>query len=52
VGVSFKFYLHLINCHVGIFDDVAPYLRREKRNEFHKDETFLAELSTHNESWN
>jgi hypothetical protein len=31
MGVSSKFRLHLMSYHVGIFDDVAPYLRRERR---------------------
>jgi hypothetical protein len=50
--VSSKFHLHLMSYHVGIFDDVAPYLRRERRNEFHGDETLLTQLPTRNESWN
>jgi hypothetical protein len=46
VGVSSKFYLHLMSCHVGILDDVASYLTRERRNEFHGNETLLARIST------
>jgi len=30
VGISSDFHLHLISCHIGVFDDVATFLRREK----------------------
>jgi hypothetical protein len=35
-----------------IFYDVTVYLRRERRNEFHLDETLLVRLPTLYESWN
>jgi len=31
VGVSSEFYLHLMNYHINVFDDVARFLRREKK---------------------
>jgi hypothetical protein len=41
--VSLEFYLYLLSWHiVSIFDDVATFLRRERRSEFHGDETFPA----------
>jgi hypothetical protein len=46
VRVSSEFYLHLISYHIRAFDDVATFLRREKRNKFRGDETLLAPLPT------
>jgi hypothetical protein len=42
VGVSSKFYLYLISYHISTFDDVATFLKRERRSEFYGDETLLA----------
>ena len=46
LGVSLELHLHLMNCHISIFDDVARFLRRERRSEFHGDETLLARIPT------
>jgi hypothetical protein len=42
IGVSPEFYLRLIECHISAFDDVATFSIRERRSEFHEDETLLA----------
>jgi len=42
VGASSEFYLHLVGCHLNIFNDMASFLRRERRSEFYEDETLLA----------
>jgi hypothetical protein len=44
VEVSLEFHLHLISCHIGAFDDVAMFLRKERRSEFYGDETRLPTL--------
>jgi hypothetical protein len=50
VGVSLEFHLYLMSCHVYILDDMTPYLRRERRNECHGDETLLVRIPTLYES--
>jgi hypothetical protein len=47
MGVSSEFHLHLMNCHISDFDDVARFLIRERRSE---DETLLARIPTLYES--
>ena len=50
MGVPRKFHLYLIECHIGVFDDMLTFLRRERRNEFHLDQTLLTRLATLYES--
>ena len=47
---QWKFHLHLMSCHISAFDDVARFLIRERRSEFHGDETLLARIPTLYES--
>jgi hypothetical protein len=32
VGVSLEFYLHLIACHICIFDDMSDVLMKREKN--------------------
>jgi len=34
LGVSLELHLHLMNCHISIFDDVAMFLKRERKVSF------------------
>ena len=42
--VALEFHLHLIRCHITIFDNVVTFLKREGKNKFHRDDTLLARL--------
>jgi len=41
-----------MSCHISVFDDVAMFLRRERKSEFHEDKTLLAQIPTLYELWN
>jgi hypothetical protein len=42
---EWKFHLYVISCHISIFDDATMFLRRERRNEFHGDQTLSAQIT-------